>query len=150
MQLKVIDRILKTCVRLNNGRTYGTILDHAKGEMVELEIEVNKFLNEQEPGKDGIVGEAIDVILCMVDLIYQKNPTISKEYLYMLICEKLDKWERLYADGPVKTTTLQDIYDAMSEAERAEARKMGDEWAAADAEETQRRNASEGDAPAQL
>lgn len=99
---KIIGAILNVCARINNGRTLTTIMNHAEGEMVELKEELSKFLSDQPEGKDGVVGEAIDVMLCMVDLIYTRNPTISKEHVYSLVCDKLEKWEKLYSNSPVK------------------------------------------------
>lgn len=98
MEHKILDKTLEVCQRIENDRTISGVFDHAKSEMDELSEEILRFLDDQEPGPDGVVGEAIDVIICMVDIIYKKNPSISKEQIYFLICQKLDKWERLYGN----------------------------------------------------
>jgi hypothetical protein len=100
-QRRFIDMTMKACIRVKNDRTMSSIFNHMIGETKELAEEITKYIANEEPGEDGIVGESIDVILCAMDLIYQQNPSISNDYLYELIAKKIDKWELKYSDKPV-------------------------------------------------
>jgi hypothetical protein len=63
---------------IKNGRTLRDILNHAKSEMKELGEELDRFEAGVPEGEDGIVGEAIDVITCMFDLIAKHCPDITE------------------------------------------------------------------------
>jgi hypothetical protein len=97
-----IDKIVDACVRIQNGRNISSVLAALKLEVLELEEEVNKSLTGEEPGPDGIIGEAIDCLLIIVDLIYQKNPSLSREYISFRVGEKLNKWETKYGHNASK------------------------------------------------
>lgn len=107
MQQLPVDKILEVCQRINNGRTIPTVFTALEDEVRELREEVVRHLAGQEPGPDGIVGEAIDCILCLVDLIYQKNPSISKGYILSIVTDKLTKWETLYGTAERATMAAQ-------------------------------------------
>lgn len=98
MQHQVLDKTLEVCQRIENSRDLSSIFNHAKGEMEELNNEIVDFNLGRPEGSDGVVGEAVDVMLCMVDIIYKRNPDITKEQIFSVICNKLDKWERLYSN----------------------------------------------------
>ncbi len=78
--------------RIHNNRTIETIFDHAYSEVKELEAEIALG----DTGEDGIVGEAIDVIQCMLDIIHKHNPACTEEYLENLMLQKCEKWQRIY------------------------------------------------------
>lgn len=80
--------------RVNDGRTNQKIYNHAMGEMVELQSELLYERAGIAPGADGIVGEAIDVIACMMDIIRKNYPDITEEQLEDIMLEKCTKWER--------------------------------------------------------
>jgi hypothetical protein len=98
MNKSSIGKILEVCRRIKNSRDLNSIFGHASGEMHELREEVDSYLNYLPEGLDGVTGEAIDVILCMVDIIYMYNDSITEEALDGIICRKLEKWERLYSN----------------------------------------------------
>lgn len=78
---------------IRNGRTRSDVLDHARGEMEELGDEV-VFANAGDaPGPDGVVGEAIDVILCMLDLIHIERPDMTEAEITAYAEKKLAKWQ---------------------------------------------------------
>jgi hypothetical protein len=56
---------------IRNGRTPEDVLRHADSEMDELREEVEKFQHDLDEGADGIVGEAVDIIACIVDLLHE-------------------------------------------------------------------------------
>jgi len=86
---------------IHNGRSISDIIRHAKDEMRELDDEVLavKYPTEFTPGKDGVVGEAIDVIACMLDLIVVHSPTTTEHELNAMMLLKCEKWARRYKDS---------------------------------------------------
>lgn len=92
-----IEKIITACKSMKNNRDLSSIIAHLVSETKELEEEVTKSINGETAGVDGVIGEAIDVILCAVDLIYMKNPSISKEYVSFLVGQKLEKWSNEYS-----------------------------------------------------
>ena len=79
--------------RVQDGRTLRDIFEHGQGEMSELDIEILKHNTGVRNGPDGIVGEAIDVIACMMDLIRKYDPDVTEEQLAEKMREKCVKWE---------------------------------------------------------
>jgi len=88
--------IMTFCARIQNGRTIPDVYNAAVDETNELCDEVDKFQSGYPPGDDGIIGEAVDCILCHMDLIYQSDPDITETELMSIIVRKLEKWERKY------------------------------------------------------
>lgn len=98
MPTSLIAEILKVSSTFKNNRTKQSIISHLKGEVDELDIEVKISNGEsQQPhGDDEIIGEAIDCILCLVDLIYIDNPDITEQQLVEIANKKLAKWVSKY------------------------------------------------------
>ena len=93
----LVNTILNASDRINNGRTVQDVLNHAITEMGELalEIQIDQGKSYKTAGEDGIVGEALDVIACMVDIIQLKmGPWAHEEKMVEWIQPKLDKWEQ--------------------------------------------------------
>lgn len=105
MKHSFLNLSLSYCRMVDNGRTIQSTLDHMCKEVVELQEEVIKYRDDLPPGDDGVIGEAIDVMICACDIIYQKNPSISSDYLMTLIHAKLDKWKTVYGNPVVPTET---------------------------------------------
>lgn len=61
------------------------------GELA-TEVSISLGFKNREPGKDGVVGEAVDVIVSAVDMIYAENPDITVEEIYHLVARKCGKW----------------------------------------------------------
>ena len=72
------------------------ILTKTMEEIGELstEIGIKYFGFYKEPGKDGIIGEAVDAINCLIDLIHVENPDITPEELCAMFDKKLAKWKK--------------------------------------------------------
>lgn len=89
-----IEQILATSRRIHDDRTDYAVLAKATEELGELaqEVMIENGDHYKEPGKDGIVGEAIDTIICCVDLIYQQNKVITEATLQRILSKKLAKW----------------------------------------------------------
>jgi hypothetical protein len=62
------------------------------GELAE-EIEIAEGLSNKSSGKDGVTGEAIDAIICLLDIIRRYNPGITEDELGFIVAHKLSKWK---------------------------------------------------------
>lgn len=93
----IIDLILEESPKVVNSRTNFDIYRHAKGEMEELFQELLREEQNLAPGPDGVIGEAIDVILCLVDLLSKKGIKVEDE-IRERVEFKLDKWKRIYGE----------------------------------------------------
>lgn len=89
MATDLIELVRRYSVEIEDNRTPNQILKHLKGEVDELHNEV--FTDN--PGPDGIAGEAIDVIVCALDLIFTNNPEMSNETIVEYARKKCDKWK---------------------------------------------------------
>lgn len=98
MSKTLVNEVLTVSATFKNNRTKNSIISHLKGEIEELDVEVKISNGElQEPhGSDGVVGEAIDCILCLLDLIYIDNPDITEHQLTEIANKKLAKWVSKY------------------------------------------------------
>ncbi|MBF84515.1 MAG: hypothetical protein CL489_08580 [Acidobacteria bacterium] len=61
------------------------------GELAE-EVNINSGFINKPVGKDGVLGEAIDVIVTVMDIIYLTNPDITNDELTTILDKKLSKW----------------------------------------------------------
>lgn len=75
-------------------RTPYSVLTSTMSELGELaeEVMIDQGNSYKKAGADGIVGEAIDTIVCLLDLIHVVDPTITSEDLDDIAFKKLDKW----------------------------------------------------------
>lgn len=75
-------------------RTIGDILAYVTSEVGELadEVLIASGRSYKEAGKDGIVGEGIDAIICILDLIKKQCPAITEEQLIEIAQAKCGKW----------------------------------------------------------
>lgn len=78
---------------IKNGRTLRDVFRHGQDEMDELDAELVQAQNGLQPGPDGVVGEAIDVILCMLDLIHLERPDMTEVEIAAYAEQKLAKWQ---------------------------------------------------------
>lgn len=95
----IFDKIREVGLKINNGRSISDIFTYAVEEIGELATEVNieQGYSAKKPGKDGIVGESIDVIICLIDLIYTFNPGITIDDIESIVDKKLSKWLQVQA-----------------------------------------------------
>lgn len=87
---------------IEDGRTIPDIFDHLKGEVEELSAEVGVYKMGGNPGEDGITGEAVDVIVCALDLIFKDNPKITETEILKIVERKLEKWKSKTEAGAYK------------------------------------------------
>ncbi|MEY8802119.1 hypothetical protein AB9K35_17720 [Leisingera sp. XS_AS12] len=69
--LKFIHAVVGRAADIDNGRTALDVLDYTLTELGELaeEIIIARGASYKAPGKDGVAGEAIDLALCLIDLL---------------------------------------------------------------------------------
>ena len=78
--------------KIENGRRPIDVYHYLFDEVQELKDEVygtNK-------GPDGIRGEAIDVIVCALDLIYKVSPEWTNDDIVAYAEKKCEKWAKKY------------------------------------------------------
>lgn len=94
----MIDQILETSKRINNNRNIGLVFYSLIEEVGELstEISIKEGFSLKKEGDDGIIGEAVDVVLCAIDAIYINNPSVTSKEISEVIQKKLLKWETKY------------------------------------------------------
>jgi hypothetical protein len=75
-------------------RTLYSIQTSATSEFGELadEVRIDQGHSYKEAGVDGVVGEAIDTILCLLDLIHKYDPSITEGDLDLIAFVKCEKW----------------------------------------------------------
>ena len=92
----MISEIFNMSQAIKDGRTVQTAFNHLIQEVAELSAEINIELgvSDQKPGEDGIVGEAIDICLCALDIVWQKTDgKMTREEVIAFINKKLLKWQ---------------------------------------------------------
>jgi hypothetical protein len=79
---------------LQNERSLQDIMGSAMSELGETAIEVNIETGHsyKQPSPDGVVGEAVDTIMCMLDLIHRHSPDFTEEDLANIAMAKGSKW----------------------------------------------------------
>ncbi len=107
-QTTLVENIFAASDSVKNGRTLDDVLAHLMTEVGELaqEIIIEQGRSHKQPGKDGVVGEAIDVINCVLDIIRLMEPNITEQQLRVICDPKLDKWKK-YAYGWYKNKESQ-------------------------------------------
>ena len=61
-------------------------------------VELLEEVDSNSAGEDGVVGESIDMIICLFDLIFKTNPDITHEEITAYTEKKLKKWKTLYGE----------------------------------------------------
>lgn len=56
------------------------------------EVAIATGLSNKKPDSDGVVGEAIDIILCAIDLIQKHRPEMSQLDVEAYVDIKIQKW----------------------------------------------------------
>lgn len=91
----IFDVVSKFSKEINDGRTMYKVLTHLTEELGELATEVqiregNSYKNE---GVDGVLGEAIDVIVVAMDLIYLNSSQTTEQQIIDVVRRKCEKWK---------------------------------------------------------
>ena len=95
----VVEATLMASYSVKDNRTVSDVLIHMVTEVGELaqEIQIKQGMSYKTVGADGIAGEAIDVMVCALDIIALSQPKWDERDILYYVNEKLDKW--------IKTTT---------------------------------------------
>lgn len=93
--MDMVDIVRITSEKVDDGRTLSDVLGHAMEELGELatEIKIVNGKSYKKSGKDGVVGEAIDLINCALDIIYLADPNMTKYEMELIQKGKCKKWE---------------------------------------------------------
>ncbi|MEM2159388.1 MAG: hypothetical protein QXN55_00350 [Candidatus Nitrosotenuis sp.] len=91
----MLKQIMIRSKEIVDGRTRADIFTYLIEEVGELaaELNVESGYSQKKPGDDGVIGEAIDAIICLVDLIRRHDPTITKKEIDEIVENKLLKWQ---------------------------------------------------------
>jgi NTP pyrophosphatase (non-canonical NTP hydrolase) len=63
------------------------------GEL-STEVSISEGLSYKTEGPDGVIGEAVDVLICALDIIKVHKPEITEEEIIKLVQDKCAKWKR--------------------------------------------------------
>ena len=98
-KMTIVQNIFETSDAIQNGRTRQDVLNYTMTEIGELmeEFIISTGKSYKQPGADGIIGEAVDTIICLIDLIRIEDPTLREEDLQEIFCAKLAKWKSQHA-----------------------------------------------------
>jgi hypothetical protein len=86
----------RTADKYHGDRSLRDILSHGVGEMMETldELDIHDGILPGPAGPDGMIGEAIDTILCLLDFIYKVDPNFTEEQMVQIAGMKGAKWLR--------------------------------------------------------
>lgn len=90
--MNIVEKVFETSQQVEP-RTLYEVLAYLMQEAGELATEISigeGFLNRPQ-GKDGIIGEAVDVILCALDIAWLNGAT--PEDIQSIVVKKLEKWK---------------------------------------------------------
>lgn len=91
----LITETFKYSDEIKNARNPFYVLSKITEELGELSVEVQiaEGVSYKQAGKDGVVGEGIDLITCVLDLIHIMHPELTEEDLVDIAIPKLEKWK---------------------------------------------------------
>lgn len=93
MPTSMITTAFSFAAKIKNDRDLRSVHNHMLREVKELDEEIAQVMKGEDEGEDGVVGEAIDVMLCALDLIYQHQPHISEAEINRIARKKCEKWQ---------------------------------------------------------
>ena len=95
MSDSLVSMVRRYSDQIKNHRTIETIHTALCDEVTELSEEVYTDV----PGVDGVAGEAVDVLLCCLDIIFKSRPDWSEEDIVNYAKKKCEKWKGKYSNG---------------------------------------------------
>lgn len=80
--------------RFGQDRNAYSVLASVMAEVGELaeEVNIHQGYSYKRPGEDGIIGEAVDVMVSLIDLILLVDHTITEEQILDIARLKCAKW----------------------------------------------------------
>jgi hypothetical protein len=96
LQMTLVSQVFDASDEIKNNRSLSDVFLHLSTEFGELaqEVQIAEGKSYKEPGSDGVVGEGIDMIACILDLIRLHHPNVTDETLNEVLKVKLDKWKK--------------------------------------------------------
>ncbi len=93
--ITLANTIFEGCRSIKDGRNKIDVIAYVKEEFEELQDEVMMAEVNGKPGPDGIVGEAIDLMINTIDMILLEHPEITEAQLIAIAKRKIAKWNDL-------------------------------------------------------
>lgn len=90
----IVDIVRFYSKAIKNDRSKRDVFDFAQDEMIELDVEIGLADAGSPPGEDGVFGEAIDGIACLLDLIFLERPDVTNEEISAYMQAKCEKWAK--------------------------------------------------------
>ena len=93
--MTLISKTFEYSDQIKNGRNSFRVLAKCVEELGELsvEVQIKEGTSYKQAGKDGVVGEAIDLITCLLDIIHINYPELTEADLLAIAIPKLEKWK---------------------------------------------------------
>jgi NTP pyrophosphatase (non-canonical NTP hydrolase) len=84
----------KIADNFHKSRSLYSVGNATQAEMGELAEEVSIAMGDsyKTPGPDGVIGEAVDLLISGLDLIYVHDRNVTEEELLAVAKPKLEKW----------------------------------------------------------
>lgn len=85
--------------KISKERSRYDVLGALVEEVGELatEVSIAEGYSSKSKGNDGLIGEAVDVIICALDLIYvdwkNADPDVLENYIMTIVKNKAKKWK---------------------------------------------------------
>lgn len=112
----LVNRCLAMSRRIKDSRQVHEVQYKLTEEFGELgqELLIAAGKHYKPAGKDGVIGEALDMIVCLIDLIYCHQCDVTEEQLVEMIQKKLDKWaEKSEQMQPGSTKTADGFFNVL-------------------------------------
>lgn len=93
--MSLVETVFDMSRQIKDGRSVVRAAASVSAEVGELweEISIEHLGSYRKPDADGIVGEAIDVIISALDVIYLSNPEMTEQEITDYANKKLLKWK---------------------------------------------------------
>ncbi|MNU37243.1 hypothetical protein D3C71_258950 [compost metagenome] len=95
---RMLEIVRHYALGIHNGRKAADAFKHLLSEVKELGEEIENG----GTGADGVKGEAMDVINCVLDLVFMLHPEVTIEELDELMEAKCQKWVRKYGQDDME------------------------------------------------
>lgn len=96
----LLDATEAVCAKIGHTKEHQlAILSSATEELGELatEVRIEHGLKPREgESSDGIAGEAVDLVLCGLDMLYTEYGSLNHPDIARRVSEKLEKWLKKY------------------------------------------------------
>ncbi|UOL48435.1 hypothetical protein QGX12_gp012 [Pseudomonas phage Kremar] len=94
--MNLLERVAQTADKvgsIDRNAIFRSLIEEV-GELA-TEIAIEDGTKKREPSPDGVVGEAIDALICIIDLLHNEiGDNILEQGFLDRVQTKLDKWER--------------------------------------------------------